>query len=73
MPTVLQQIAGGSPAIEIAEATLFDLDGNALRPVLGSKEPAETPRKIFLPIILAGAGSPGAEVSARTAGRRADA
>ena len=53
----------GSPAIEIAEATLFDLEGNALRPVLGSKEPAETPRRIFLPIILAGAGSPGTEVA----------
>ena len=55
--TVLQQIAGGSPAIAIAEATLFDLEGNALRPVLGSKEPAVTPRKIFLPIILAGAAA----------------
>ena len=61
--TVLEQIAGGSPAIEIAEATLFDLEGNALRPVLDSKEPATIPRKIFLPIILAGAGSPGTEVA----------
>ena len=45
MPQSCNRLAGGSPAIEITEATLFDLDGNALRPVLGSKEPAETPRQ----------------------------
>ena len=39
---VLEQIAQGSPAIEIAGATLFDLEGNALRPVLGPKEPPTT-------------------------------
>ena len=49
MPQSLQQLAGGSPAIEIAEATLFDLEGNALRPVLGSKEPATPPGAGGLP------------------------
>ena len=53
---ILDQIAAGGVALEIVDAALFDLDGNALRPEYGTPQPASGPMKLYLPIILQGGG-----------------
>ncbi len=56
-PAALEQLAQEGSTINIG-ATLFDLDGKALQPIIETKPPTGGPSKLFLPLIMAlpGAG-----------------
>jgi hypothetical protein len=45
--------SGGGPAIALAVTAAFDLDGNALRPVLSAPPASDGgPRKLYLPLLI---------------------
>ncbi len=60
-PAVLEQLAhteemqsGSSPAVELSVIAAFDLEGNALRPVIGGLPAADSPPgRLYLPLISA--------------------
>jgi len=57
---VLDEVAAGGAALEIVDAALFDLDGNALRAEYGERPRAGDSRRLYLPLILRDGGLPAA-------------
>jgi hypothetical protein len=55
---VVAEIEAGGAVVEVVDTTLFDLNGNALRPEYGTRPAAST--TLFLPLILQGSTLQGA-------------